>query len=48
MGKTLTLKDEYEAKQMPRKETIQFILNYSKAYCALKTEDGKDIELIRN
>mgnify|MGYP001287012976 CR=1 FL=1 len=48
MGKTLTLKDEYESKLKPRTETIQFILNYSKAYTALKTKDGMDIELISN
>ncbi len=43
-----SLKHELEAQEKPRKDTIQFILNYSKALEVKKLKNGMEIDLIRN
>ena len=48
MGNSTTLKDEYGAHTKPRKETIKFILDYSKALDVQKLKNGMDISLIKN
>jgi hypothetical protein len=48
MGNSTTLKDEYGAHTKPRKETLQFILNYSKALEIKKLKSGIEVEMIRN
>jgi len=48
MGSTTTLKNEPGAYCKPRKETIQFLLNYSKALEVKKLASGEYVEFIRN
>lgn len=48
MGNSITLKDEYGAHVKPRKETIRFILDYSKALEIKKLHSNMEIEVIRN
>lgn len=48
MGNSTTLKDEYGAHTKPRKETIKFILDYSKALEVKTLESGLEVELIKN
>ncbi len=48
MDNTITLKDEQDAHCKPRKETIRFILDYSKALDYKKLKSGIEIEMIRN
>ena len=48
MGNSITLKDEYGAHTKPRKETIKFILDYSKALEVQKLTSGIEVSLIKN
>lgn len=48
MGNSVTLKDEYGAHTKPRKETIRFILDYSKALEVKKLKSGIEIDLMKN
>ncbi len=48
MGNSTTLKDESGAHTKPRKETLQFILNYSKALEVKTLKSGMKVEMIRN
>ncbi len=48
MGNSTTLKDESGAHTKPRKETLQFILNYSKALEVKTLKNGMKVEMIRN
>lgn len=48
MGNTTTLKDQRGADIKPRKETISFLLSYSKALEIVKLNNSEDVSLIRN
>lgn len=48
MGSTTILKNEPEAKCKPKKETIQFLLNYSKALEIQKSPSGHEFMFLRN
>lgn len=48
MGNSTTLKDEYEAQVKPRKGTVQFILDYSKALEVKSLRNGMQINLLKN
>ncbi len=43
-----TLDNKHGAALKPRKETIQFILNYSRALEVVRLKDNPDIDLIKN
>jgi len=45
---TSTLHDKQEAALKPRKETIDFILNYSKATDSIQLKNGEPVRLIKN
>ncbi|WP_417603793.1 hypothetical protein [Owenweeksia hongkongensis] len=48
MGNSTTLKDELGSHTKPRKETIRFILDYSKALEVKTLNSGMEIDLIKN
>ncbi|WP_417589867.1 hypothetical protein [Owenweeksia hongkongensis] len=48
MGNSTTLKDELGSHTKPRKETIRFILDYSKALEVKTLTSGMEIDLIKN
>ena len=48
MGHSITLKNGSGAQLKPRKETIKFLLDYSKALEVVKLKSGEEIDLIRN
>ena len=48
MGNSTTLKDEYGAHTKPRKETINFILNYSKALEVKTLKNGMEMNMMKN
>jgi len=48
MGNLTTLKDELGSHTKPRKETIRFILDYSKALEVKKLNSGMEVNLIKN
>ena len=48
MGNSTTLKDGFEARTQPRKETLQFIFGYSKALEIKKLKSGMEVEMISN
>ncbi len=48
MDKAVTLSNGCEAHQNPRKSTIQFLLNYSKALKVIDLKGGMQVEMIGN
>lgn len=48
MGNSTTLKDELGSHTKPRKQTIKFILDYSKALEVKKLKSGIEINLMKN
>lgn len=48
MRQTSTLKDECDRQYQPRKETVDFILNYSKALEVKKLDQGVEFTMIQN
>ena len=48
MQNSITLKDGYGAHTKPRKETVQFILNYSKALEVKTLKSGVEVEYFKN
>lgn len=48
MSKTITLDNASQAQCQPRKETIENILNFSKAYRVLSTRSGICCEIVQN
>ena len=48
MGSITTVNYEPEAQCKPREETIQFLLNYSKALEVKKSSSGQEYEFLRN
>ncbi|AEV31778.1 hypothetical protein Oweho_0765 [Owenweeksia hongkongensis DSM 17368] len=48
MGNSTTLKDELGSHTKPRKETIRFILDYSKALEVKTLNSGMEIDMIKN
>lgn len=48
MGSTTTVENVPEAKHKPRKETVQFLLDYSKSLEVKKSNSGKDYMFLRN
>lgn len=48
MSKTITLENASQAQCEPSKETIENILNFSKAFRVLPTRVGIECEIIQN
>jgi hypothetical protein len=48
MGSTTTVKNIPEAQCKPRKETVQFLLNYSKSLEVKKSPSGHEYMFLKN
>jgi hypothetical protein len=48
MAQLTTLKNGKEARLKPRKETIDFLLNYSRSLEIIELRDGNQMEMIKN
>ena len=48
MAQLTTLKNGKEARLKPRKETINFILNYSRSLEIIDLPNGEKVEMMKN
>ena len=48
MAQLTTLKNGSEARFKPRKETINFLLNYSRSLEIMELSNGDKVEMIKN